>query len=147
MNSKYDTPQEKGAARAAIEGRRRRQRFVDRVELKAYRRVFKEKGILMTTVIEEIAAERQRQRDEEGWTDEHDDKHDDGSMALAAACYSVHAVYGANSAMSQTIFTRLWRWSTLWWKPKSRRRDLVRAAALIVAEIERLDRAEARAKA
>jgi hypothetical protein len=33
----------------------------------------------------------------------------------------------------------------MWWKPKDRRRDLVRAAALIIAEIERLDRdAEAR---
>lgn len=101
----------------------------------------------MTTVIEEISAERQRQRDEEGWTDEHDDKHDDGSLATAAACYAVSAVYGSNSEMSKNIFTRLWRWSVLWWKPKSRRRDLVRAAALLVAEIERLDRAEEKAKA
>lgn len=30
------------------------------------------------------------------------------------------------------------------WKPKDRRRDLVRAAALLVAEIERLDREAAR---
>lgn len=27
-----------------------------------------------------------------------------------------------------------------WWKPKDRRRNLVKAGALIVAEIERLDR-------
>lgn len=27
-----------------------------------------------------------------------------------------------------------------WWKPTNRRRDLVKAAALILAEIERLDR-------
>jgi hypothetical protein len=39
----------------------------------------------------------------------------------------------------------LWPWSVQWWKPKDRRRDLVRAGALIVAEIERLDRAAARA--
>ena len=31
-------------------------------------------------------------------------------------------------------------WGLDWLKPKSPRRDLVRAAALIVAEIERLDR-------
>ena len=31
-------------------------------------------------------------------------------------------------------------WSKDWWKPKDKRRDLIRAAALIVAEIERLDR-------
>jgi hypothetical protein len=28
-----------------------------------------------------------------------------------------------------------------WWKPTNRRRDLVKAGALILAEIERLDRA------
>jgi len=32
-------------------------------------------------------------------------------------------------------------WAREWWKPKDRRRDLIRAAALIVAEIERLDHA------
>jgi hypothetical protein len=29
----------------------------------------------MNSVIEEIAAERQRQREVEGWSDEHDDQH------------------------------------------------------------------------
>lgn len=32
-------------------------------------------------------------------------------------------------------------WAKSWLKPKDRRRDLIRAAALIIAEIERLDRA------
>lgn len=32
-------------------------------------------------------------------------------------------------------------WAEDWWKPKNPRRDLVRAAALLIAEIERLDRA------
>lgn len=36
-----------------------------------------------------------------------------------------------------------WPWSREWWKPKNPRRDLVKAGALIVAEIERLDRLEA----
>ena len=39
---------------------------------------------------------------------------------------------------------RWWPWSLDWWKPKDPRRDLVRAGALIVAEIERLDRQPAR---
>jgi hypothetical protein len=34
-----------------------------------------------------------------------------------------------------------WPWDLKWWKPTTPRRDLVKAAALIVAEIERLDRA------
>lgn len=37
-----------------------------------------------------------------------------------------------------------WPWNGRWWKPTNRRRDLIKAGALIVAEIERLDRAEPR---
>lgn len=33
-----------------------------------------------------------------------------------------------------------WPWDAKWWKPKNTRRDLVRAGALIVAELERMDR-------
>lgn len=33
-----------------------------------------------------------------------------------------------------------WPFETSWWKPKNTRSDLIRAAALIVAEIERFDR-------
>jgi hypothetical protein len=36
---------------------------------------------------------------------------------------------------------QIWPWDRKWWKPTDRRRDLVKAAALILAEIERLDRA------
>jgi hypothetical protein len=40
-----------------------------------------------------------------------------------------------------------WPWLSKWWKPKDRRRDLVRAAALVIAEIERLDRASSDTRA
>lgn len=43
------------------------------------------------TVLEEIAAERQRQIEVEGWTPNHDDEHDRGEMANAAACYALSA--------------------------------------------------------
>jgi hypothetical protein len=36
----------------------------------------------------EIAAERRRQIEVEGWTHAHDDGHDDGSLAAAAACHA-----------------------------------------------------------
>jgi hypothetical protein len=43
----------------------------------------------------------------------------------------------------------LWpsKWAEHWFKPKDPRRDLVRAAALCIAEIERLDRADAKKQA
>ena len=99
----------------------------------------------MTDVIQEIAAERRRQVEEEGWTAEHDDEHADGEMAVAAACYATVAAWPEKSrASASTLHARppFWPWATSWWKPKDRRRDLIRAGALIVAEIERLDRAQ-----
>jgi hypothetical protein len=89
-------------------------------------------------VVDEVRAERKRHLIEEGWTPEHDDKHDMGEMALAAGCYALNA---ASERFADGIVPIFWPWAREWWKPKSRRRDLVRAAALIVAEIERMDRA------
>lgn len=92
--------------------------------------------------IEEIAAERRRQVDVEGWTTGHDDAHDSGELAKAAGCYAWAA---AQSDVLRQAFRSpppTWPtgWSDAWWKLKDRRADLVRAGALIVAEIERLDR-------
>jgi len=95
----------------------------------------------------DVAAERKRQREVEGWTQEHDDEHDDRTMAAAAAAY----VFANDCGVAHTVDgeeylvegRELWPWDLKWWKPKDRRRNLVRAAALIVAEIERLDRAAA----
>lgn len=95
------------------------------------------------SIVDEIKAERERQQTVEGWTLTHDDSHMCGEMAGAAACYIMHGITIGNSALSVEVkdwVYRLWPWARHWWKPKDRRRDLVRAAALIVAEIERLDR-------
>jgi hypothetical protein len=91
-------------------------------------------------VLDEIAAERARQIEAEGWTPDHDDTHVHGEMAAAAAAYAANA--SGRSDLDVSAF--LWPWDWAWWKPKDRRRDLIRAAALAVAEIERLDRAEPR---
>ena len=87
------------------------------------------------SVLDEIGIERYRQGYEEGWTDDHDDDHNCNELADAAACYA----FGQPSQ----IIEQLWPWSIDWWKPTDKRRDLVKAGALIVAEIERLDRVEA----
>ena len=83
------------------------------------------------TVLADIVVERRRQVEVEGWTPEHDDAHSDGALAKAATCYS--SVYPLASCY--------WPGDLKWWKPKDRRSNLVKAGALIVAEIERLDRA------
>lgn len=96
-----------------------------------------------------VAMERLRQLDEEGWTAEHDDEHANGSLAQAAACYAwPRGVVWPGKASWQVpawmANALTWPWDRKWWKPKGQTRDLERSAALAVAEIERLDRAEAR---
>ena len=91
-----------------------------------------------------IVDERIRQIEVEGWTPEHDDEHEMGELARAAACYAVGEMI-ADEATGGSV----WPWSDDWWKPTwpiDRRRELVKAGALIVAEIERLDRSALRAR-
>jgi hypothetical protein len=85
----------------------------------------------------DVIEERTRQLSKEGYTISHDDTHRDGSLAQAAACYAAHA--GGMPAAGYG-YDPYWPFDAEWWKPKDPRRDLVRAAALILAEIERLDR-------
>lgn len=92
-------------------------------------------------VITEIKAERERQVSEEQWSPEHDDSQVKGEMAAAAAAYALLASHPGYDRHKFYWRADWWPWAANWWKPKNRRRDLVRAAALIVAEIERLDRA------
>lgn len=91
----------------------------------------------------DVLAERRRQVEAEGWTPEHDNEHADGQLAKAAACYAVGWKIDVYQRFGFHQYRRfqMWPWHLKWWKPKDRRHDLVRAAALIIAEIERLDRA------
>lgn len=86
-------------------------------------------------VLEEVYSERRRQVDREGWAPQHDDEHDEGEMAFAAAAYATYQDDPASNYVPG-----LWPWAAEWWKPTTRRRNLIKAAALIIAEIERLDR-------
>jgi hypothetical protein len=96
------------------------------------------------TAIEEIAAERRRQMEVEGWIPEHDDGHDKRELARAAACYAAGSMLVRESPSSSERgwgSWTIWPWHREWWKPGDHRRNLVKSGALIVAEIERLDRA------
>lgn len=92
----------------------------------------------------DVLAERARQVDEEGWTPEHDDQHESGEMAAAGAAYAFNAYLGASPRYFHASPTGFWPWDMKWWRPSTPRRDLEKACALLIAEIERLDRAEAR---
>lgn len=81
----------------------------------------------------DIAAERVRQVEAEGWTPAHDDKHSSGEMAKAAAAYAI--AVPAERAMS--LRPSFWPWGQEWWKPKSTHLNQIRAGALLVAEMAR----------
>jgi len=112
------------------------------------------------TGVELIAAERHRQVSVEGWMAEHDDKHQCGEMCSAAHCYLVAADCLANGKelmgpeyhettdnLKEEIFGHkfgnacAWPWDDDWLKiTEDPIRNLVKAGALIAAEIDRLQR-------
>jgi hypothetical protein len=94
-----------------------------------------------TKAAKDVLVERQRQVTDEGWSFKHDDYHADGALSAAAACYLLHG--NSRNPFKQDWFP-FWPWDNGYiQKPKSTRRNLVRAGAMILAEIERIDRKEA----
>lgn len=114
----------------------------------------------------DVVAERLRQATKEGYDDAHDDEHIDRSLALAAVCWATPVqlyVQGGN-ANGMTFYDP---WPSTWshshdkryrigervenpgnyvadpstYTDAERRDLLVKAGALIIAEIDRLDRA------
>lgn len=87
----------------------------------------------------DIAAERLRQIEGEGWKLRHDDEHTPGAMADAAACYAVAGRARADFKRPPLteILKMYWPWDIEWWKPKSIHHNQVRAGALLVAELAR----------
>lgn len=116
-------------------------------------------------VLREIALERLRQQEAEGFTSDHDnEEHAAADLAMAGASYAISAAsqlcfYAADAIQedAQTaldlqdaaayveeggqlreLSENMWPWEDMY-KPKDVRRDLIRAAALIVAQIEQID--------
>ncbi len=96
----------------------------------------------MKTGAELISDERKRQIEVEGWTKEHDVEHIDGSLAFAAVCYAIPSAYRNYSycPLRKENLPDLWPWDKEWWKPtpENRIKELVKAGALIAAEIDRI---------
>ncbi len=121
------------------------------------------------TGVEKITKERKRQIEEEHWSPEHDDKHTDGSLALAAICYATPVLlFTKTESAARVSFGDPWPNSWLerydkrgrygdckkgevnWganfppdpatYTKKERLDLLVKAGALIAAEIDRLQR-------
>lgn len=95
----------------------------------------------------ELRNERLRQINAEGWTPEHDDEQASDEIAAFAALYAMPEACRDWDASSTGYANTLAEAITPeGWQPKlgDRRRELIKAGALIIAEIERLDRAAQR---
>lgn len=90
-----------------------------------------------------IATERKRQIEKEGWTAEHDSEHSEGDLTEAAICYADVSVkqseFGGERRHYKRVVPTNWPWDIEWWKPSMNRvRNLVKAGALIAAEIDKI---------
>lgn len=90
-----------------------------------------------------IEAERRRQVEDEGFSAEHDAKLRRGNLALAAVAYAAKAVkdidyHNRSGGLEAAI--RLWPWQPSDYRPTPNDpiRELVKAGALIAAEIDKL---------
>ena len=123
----------------------------------------------MTDGVGLIDAERKRQILVERWSKEHDDQHTSGEIAIAACCYAAAAsgieIFALDPRRSPEVhhFEDPWPWESKWDKRRYYGRQvsdtsrslakpgsysdverldlLVKAGALIAAEIDRLKRA------
>lgn len=88
-----------------------------------------------------VMAERERQVNAEGWEPGHDDEYEPGVLARAGAEYARWVAQGEDRPPLHAD-GHPWEWPlpAEWWKPKGDLRDLVRGAALVAAEADRLVR-------
>jgi hypothetical protein len=81
-----------------------------------------------------IADERLRQVTQEGFTAKHDAELAPGQLWKAACAYLLHLGFPQARGIPS-----VWPWHTFWWKPSADPlRNLVKAGALIAAEIDRM---------
>lgn len=100
----------------------------------------------MSNFLELVAKERTRQIVEKGYTAEHDDEHTDGSIADAGACYAAtEMIY---QRVDIEYFREVYKWDLDYFTKSQhdRKEQLVIAASLIMAEYDRILRAEQKTK-
>ena len=112
--------------------------------------VWGDNSAVCSKVTAEISAERDRQITAEGYDTAHDDAHENFELCRAASVLALYASLPKLNREHALTFGpqfygsgAIWPWDEEDFKLSTPRSDLIKAAALIVAEIERLDRAAA----
>lgn len=87
----------------------------------------------------DVLGERRRQIMEEHRLLSDDDDYTLGQLAWAASGYAAGST--PSHQAGGTLQPTNWPWAPRWWKPGTPRQMLIKSGALILAEIERIDRA------
>lgn len=99
---------------------------------------------LMTPAVFAVLSERRRQIVGEGFDAGHDAGHDSGELASAAAAYvlaaadKLHPFSQGDGGYTHGSPPDMWPFDQAWWKPSTAQRDLEKAAALAIAELDLL---------
>lgn len=95
--------------------------------------------------INDVSEERLRQITEEGYGAISDDTLGNGVLGAAGACYAIHAAWTLEEGSPGKSLSGVpiwWPFGPETWKPEDPRRNLVKAAALLIAQIDKYDRKE-----
>lgn len=114
-------------------------------QIKETRDLLEAQSPTWSTAVRDLLTERRRQVREKGHTLERDDQYTNGQLAQAASAYAFWAdprgaCQGDHIDYLNSTSPGLWPWAKEYWKPTSPRLMLIKAGALILADIERLDR-------
>lgn len=99
---------------------------------------------LMTPGALAVLSERRRQVVDEGFTAERDAMYDSGFLASASAAYALaaadklHPFSQGDGGYERGSPPEMWPSDLTWWKPSTPQRDLEKAAALAIAELDLL---------
>lgn len=96
--------------------------------------------LTMTEGTRLIVAERQRHIVGEGFHEARDAQYIDQQLTKAAVCYASVPIVRVEDGMTidfSDVPEGLWPWDAKWWKPGTDIQCLIKAGALIAAEIDR----------
>lgn len=99
--------------------------------------------ILLEEILGEVKQERLRQINKEGYTQSVDDNGEPGRLAAAGACYAIRSAFELSQGSGSVLDGKVpiwWPFDPSSWKPKDVRSNLIRAMALLSAELEKMQR-------
>lgn len=100
---------------------------------------------MMNRGLLDVLEERKRQIMVEGFDAKHDDLYTKGELPRAAVCYILPSYCEFLGYIHSKEYIlqnppNIWPFHKSWWKPKSKRENLIKALALGLAELDRMDR-------